>query len=156
MHDIAPLLSVPGQGAPHSASLSADFPWLPSSRAAVGLIFDRFCPRGVLLSLLGASHGAPLRWVPRDRHEVNFVRRSLLKLTPRYAAEFVPDHDPAPRLLKGMGVVALASRISAESASFRRPQGLNLGGGGLPQQGSFPGMRCSEHHHQERKPHGAV
>jgi hypothetical protein len=30
-----------------------------------------------------------VRWVPKDRREINSVRRNLLTLTPKYTAEFV-------------------------------------------------------------------
>src|SRR5262249_42732523 len=34
--------------------------------------------------------------------------------------------------------------------------GAELGGKGLPKQGPFPGMRCSEHFNQERRPYAAI
>jgi hypothetical protein len=34
-----------------------------------------------------AKYGA--RWVPEDRSEMNFIRRSLIKMTPDYTVEFI-------------------------------------------------------------------
>ncbi len=104
---------------------------------------------------------------------------ALRKVTELISAfAFQPAEARAPRLvgwcdipvasveeLDRLGVVERRGKIGCSRPGikdFRSKRDFlvtawaELGGGILSKQGSFPGIRCSEHHNQERKPHGAV
>jgi hypothetical protein len=69
--------------------------------------------------------GRGVRWVPKDRSEINSVRRAFLKLTPRYTAEFVLimsrhrgcGKDQVAALLR---TPAMQSHVSKHSAQIAR------------------------------------
>src|SRR5262249_36040440 len=78
---------------------------------------------------------------------------NIVARTPRSVKR---KHDLAGRVPSVRGVVALASRIFGENLARQPAAAPNSFRGGLPKQGTFPGIGGDSHPYQERIPYGEV